>query len=201
MEIDSPTAIGISTGFGIPTGGTANQVLSKVDGTNFNTQWVNGVTGVTSTISISGSTTAPTKGTVLQDYITIQDDGSGWCTCEYAFYQSVASASAGSGVYLFTLPGGYQFDTSVHQVWTPNADYGTTNAIRYIIPGSTGIVGGSTAMANSVAFAYSSTQFRLSMGGEQIYGTPTLRTNVGSSGFALNNATITYNGSFRFKKA
>jgi hypothetical protein len=40
MEIDSPNSIGISTGFGIPTGGTANQILSKVDGTNYNTQWI-----------------------------------------------------------------------------------------------------------------------------------------------------------------
>jgi len=40
MKIDSPSAIGTSTGFGIPTGGTANQIISKVDGTNYNTQWI-----------------------------------------------------------------------------------------------------------------------------------------------------------------
>ena len=39
MKIDSPNAIGISTGFGIPTGGTANQVLSKINGNNYNTIW------------------------------------------------------------------------------------------------------------------------------------------------------------------
>jgi hypothetical protein len=39
MKIDSPNAIGISTGFGIPTGGTANQVLSKINGDNYNTIW------------------------------------------------------------------------------------------------------------------------------------------------------------------
>ena len=39
MEIDSPSSIGISTGFGIPTGGTANQVLVKNSSTNYDTSW------------------------------------------------------------------------------------------------------------------------------------------------------------------
>jgi hypothetical protein len=46
MKIDSPNALGTSTGFGIPTGGTTNQILSKVDGTNYNTQWVDNVTPI-----------------------------------------------------------------------------------------------------------------------------------------------------------
>jgi alpha-tubulin suppressor-like RCC1 family protein len=41
MEIDSPNAIGISTGFGIPTGGTNNQILLKDSSTNYATTWVN----------------------------------------------------------------------------------------------------------------------------------------------------------------
>jgi hypothetical protein len=44
MEIDSSNSIGISTGYGIPTGGTANQVLTKINSTNYNTQWSNSVT-------------------------------------------------------------------------------------------------------------------------------------------------------------
>ena len=41
-----------NSGAGVPTGGTAGQVLAKIDGTNFNTQWVNqsgggGGTGIT----------------------------------------------------------------------------------------------------------------------------------------------------------
>ena len=41
MRIDSAQSEGIISGFGIPTGGTANQVLAKIDGDNYNTQWVN----------------------------------------------------------------------------------------------------------------------------------------------------------------
>jgi len=34
-----------TNGQGVPTGGTANQVLAKVDGTNYNTQWVTPASG------------------------------------------------------------------------------------------------------------------------------------------------------------
>ena len=34
-----PTGANGAAGQGIPTGGTAGQVLSKIDGTNYNTQW------------------------------------------------------------------------------------------------------------------------------------------------------------------
>jgi len=39
MEIDSPSSIGVSTGFGIPTGGTDNQLLVKNSSTNYDTSW------------------------------------------------------------------------------------------------------------------------------------------------------------------
>lgn len=34
-----------TNGQGVPTGGTANQVLAKIDGTNFNTQWISPISG------------------------------------------------------------------------------------------------------------------------------------------------------------
>lgn len=56
MRIDSPQSVGIISGFGIPTGGTINQVLSKVDSDNYDTQWttVSGSSG--SSISFSAAT-------------------------------------------------------------------------------------------------------------------------------------------------
>jgi hypothetical protein len=39
MKIDSPNSKGISTGFGIPTGGTSNQVLVKNSSSNYDTSW------------------------------------------------------------------------------------------------------------------------------------------------------------------
>ena len=46
MEIDSPNATGVVSGFGVPTAGTSGQLLQKVDGTNYNTQWVDSNTPV-----------------------------------------------------------------------------------------------------------------------------------------------------------
>jgi hypothetical protein len=40
MKIHKPTGIGLNSGFGIPTAGTSGQILQKVNGTNYNTQWV-----------------------------------------------------------------------------------------------------------------------------------------------------------------
>jgi len=38
-------------GVGVPTGGTAGQVLAKIDGTNYNTEWVDQSGGVTSVVA------------------------------------------------------------------------------------------------------------------------------------------------------
>lgn len=46
-----------AAGPGVPTGGTAGQVLSKIDGTDFNTQWVNQTGG--------GSSPTTTKGDMI----------------------------------------------------------------------------------------------------------------------------------------
>lgn len=53
-----------ANGIGIPTGGTAGQVLTKLDGTNYNTQWVTGGTGtVTSVTSADANATIITTTT------------------------------------------------------------------------------------------------------------------------------------------
>ena len=53
------TGLTSTNGVGVPTGGTANQVLSKIDGTDYNTQWSSAlsVTSVTATTysNITGS--------------------------------------------------------------------------------------------------------------------------------------------------
>jgi hypothetical protein len=38
-----PAGVTGSAGPGVPAGGTAKQVLSKIDGTNYNTQWVDAI--------------------------------------------------------------------------------------------------------------------------------------------------------------
>jgi len=58
------------TGAGVPTGGTTGQILSKIDGTNYNTQWIaTPATGVTSITAGSGLTggTITSSGTIAVD--------------------------------------------------------------------------------------------------------------------------------------
>lgn len=47
-------------GVGVPIGGTANQVLSKVDATDYNTQWVDPTTGAVSWGGITGTLSSQT---------------------------------------------------------------------------------------------------------------------------------------------
>ena len=74
MKIDSPTAIGTSTGFGIPTGGTAGQMLIKNSSTNYDTSWITPTYGRTlMTIGTTISVVANSGGTVME--FTIPSSG------------------------------------------------------------------------------------------------------------------------------
>jgi len=44
-----------TNGVGVPAGGTANQVLAKIDATNYNTQWVNPAAGSGTVTSVNGT--------------------------------------------------------------------------------------------------------------------------------------------------
>jgi len=114
---------------------------------------------VSSTATITGTTTNPTKGTMRTDYTTIVEHGDKWCTFTMQFTQ-VTSGSSGSGDYLITLPGGYQFDTSVHPV---NTGTGNGDAqLSYMILTNGVLKSFGSGFDNSVAvMPYSATQFRL----------------------------------------
>lgn len=61
MEIENPRLTGTSQGFGVPTGGTSGQVLRKIDGTNYNTEWVNNglpIGGTSGQLLIKNSSTS-----------------------------------------------------------------------------------------------------------------------------------------------
>ena len=70
-SIQGPTG---TNGVGVPTGGTANQVLSKIDGSDYNTQWSSAlsVTSVTATTysNIIGSSNSSFGEAALQNNTT-----------------------------------------------------------------------------------------------------------------------------------
>lgn len=53
-----------AAGQGVPTGGSAGQVLSKIDGTNYNTQWINQSSGSGTVTSVSVVTANGVSGSV-----------------------------------------------------------------------------------------------------------------------------------------
>jgi hypothetical protein len=115
---------------------------------------------VSAPVTITGSGgTNPTKGTMRTDYATIVEHGDKWCTFTMN-YNQITSGSAGSGDYLITLPGSYQFDTAVHPVYTST---GNSDAqLSYMIL-TNGVLKtfGSGFDSTVYAMPYSATQFRL----------------------------------------
>jgi hypothetical protein len=79
MNIDSPNSSGISTGFGIPTGGTVNQILIKNSSTNYDTSWS------TSSINDVGSSGYIDIGSVRWQWGTVALNGSNTVTLPAAF--------------------------------------------------------------------------------------------------------------------
>jgi hypothetical protein len=121
-----------------------------------------------STVTIDGMLTAPTKPTVRTvDNITVVDDGSGWCTCTMQLIcDSMAGASPGAGVYIFRLPvSAPWFDLNQHPPVTSTSTALSTNAERgRILPGSTGAMIHGVRRA-LVACAYDGGRFILAVAG------------------------------------
>jgi len=156
-----------------------------------------GSINVTEALTIGATTTAPTKATTrVQDFIQLTDDGSGWCRVEASYFAaSPSGAGSGSGNYLYTLPGGYQFDTTIHPTNTQLTTLSGWEQVNKMI-GATGIVSqeGNSSFNNYVV-PYSSTQFRI------IAHSPTQYTYIGNSYYIMTAANNQFRLSFRFRKA
>ena len=96
-EFQGPAGADGADGVGIPTGGTTGQVLSKVDGTNYNTQWVTpSLVGALDDLSDVTITGTPTNGQVLK-----YDSGTGqWVNAadetSTVFTRGTVSGTSGS---------------------------------------------------------------------------------------------------------
>jgi len=109
---------------GLPTGGAANQILSKIDGTNYNTQWVskslfNGAkggsgiqqppAGTDTYISDSGLTINAgdlSQGTCYHCYIQISKTAAGNAAGQLVFRVGTAGTTADAAIYTAALPAG-----------------------------------------------------------------------------------------------
>jgi hypothetical protein len=124
--------------------GTANQVLVST-GSNA-VQWANGTTNWTSagtiqSVGLAATTTAPTIGTAAINQIYYRSRGAKIWEVSLTLEKGV-SGTDGSGDYLFTLPNGLQFDTSLvnQRGWTGNVG-GQNNDLAILgLQGSTGAI-------------------------------------------------------------
>jgi len=163
---------------------------------------------VTEPVTIRATTTAPKKpsATPVLDYITVVDDGSGWCnlSMNLSYETSLAGAEPGSGIYLFALPGAYQFDLGYH---TPSPDtvqaFTSQIMVARTIPGSRGLgarystVG---AYAELAARVYDANHFTMYVSNPQ--ANTAIFQQVSGVYFALTTAVTmdSLSMAFRFKK-
>lgn len=108
-----------SPGQGVPTGGTAGQLLSKVNATDYNTQWTNAAAGtVTSVAAGTGLTASPSPivgaGTMsLSVPVSIANGGTNAITAP--------AALTSLGAYAASNPSGYQTAAQVTTALAPYA--------------------------------------------------------------------------------
>lgn len=142
-------------------------------------------------MTISATTTAPTKGTVAIDRIMFSRNGSRGLF-KYQFKQT-GSGSAGVGEYLFSLPSGMSFDTNIVTPYS-GAMYSGTNGLAGSYVGS-GQHGSASETSICKAFAYDSTKFRVMcyQNSASSTGSTTTAYHIGaSSAGPLNVATVAY---------
>ena len=121
-------------GQGVPTGGTANQVLAKVNGTDYNTQWVTPASGggsgsslqltVTKTVN---QTTINFSGTGLGDIVTFEsNNGTGAALTggnTWTNNSTFTVGANGAGTYLINI----NLTTQAFNAhWAPMIDFNNT---------------------------------------------------------------------------
>jgi len=70
MKIHKPIGVGINLGFGVPTAGTSGQILQKVNGTNYNTQWTDTRTPIYIQAGNSSGQSMPAGSTTITNWTT-----------------------------------------------------------------------------------------------------------------------------------
>lgn len=118
---------------------------------------------VQSGMTITGTVSAPTKGTVVTDKIIWYRDGSR-LVADYQYEQSAAGSATGSGEYLFQLPAGQTFDANYVQYFTGTVIAATSSQSfgKAVVGwGSIGMGASSGYNGNALLIAYDSTHFRV----------------------------------------
>jgi hypothetical protein len=121
----------------------------------------------TTTPTIIGAvTTDPIKPTMSKDSLRYRKVGDKIYHLQMTYQVAATNGTAGNGMYLYTLPGGLQFDTGI-QIVNTNGNVTTIIGISYAakIAGSNGSMYQAGSWATLMAYAYDSTRFYLATTG------------------------------------
>ncbi len=114
-------------------------------------------------ITFTATTTSPTKGTTTSDNISYRQLGAKQWEVILTYIQTVANGVSGSGDYLFTLPNGLSFDTTLpsQQITTTNIGTNTYALMSYIIPSGSGLINNDSLGGQVYPIVYDATKFRI----------------------------------------
>lgn len=140
------------------------------------------------TISIGAVTTPPTKGTIVTDRWISSRLGNR-LIADGQYDQTAGAGTAGSGDYLFTLPGGVSFDSNSVFFFTGNLETGLTGSMAKAFVGTGALSSGTSGSYHGLVqlVAYDATRFRavVSYGNGASSGVSS--QPIGSGFFALNS--------------
>jgi hypothetical protein len=155
----------------------------------------------TATSLITGTTTNPSPGNFGRNTAYYRQIGAKEYEVIYTFNQS-APGSAGSGDYLFALPAGLQFDTTLQfqailSFAGPNPDF-----LLGALPGPSlsHVSDGTNSMLVAQPLVYSATQFRLIGSTAGTLAAPTVNA-MGSSVFSFSTFGLGFTIRFQFTAA
>ena len=179
MKIDSPNAIGISTGFGIPTGGTANQVLVKNSSTNYDTSWSD-FTGTTlvQAQNTSGQSIANNTTPTITNWTNL-------------YTQSDAEWNATTGVFTATKSGTYLVSSNLTYAAKTAAQ--TANTVRVLIFKNSSSIAASVMAAINTTTVVKGTGTATAILNLVVGDTITIRTFHDLGSAALLNTTDGWN--------
>ena len=116
-------------------------------------------------ITIGGAISNPTKPTTrVYDNISYRQVGAKeWEVVMSYLCTNAAGSAAGSGDFLFTLPNGLSFDTTLpsQTIWTGGPQSSVWAHTNYIIPNSSGFINNNSVGGQAYAMVYNSTKFRI----------------------------------------
>ena len=159
-------------------------------------------------ISITGTISGPSKATTTTtDWINIVDDNTKWCNCQFSYsHTSSVGTTGGTGTYLYSLPAGYQFNTTYHPINTSASMNIDGSDAKTVIPGSKVNLASGGYAGLGVVVPYNNTLFRLvnyDLQWNQNTVNPASTSNfnfVGDQNWNMNTSNVCYSGTFRFNK-